>query len=468
MTATDAHGVELTGTAAGVAAFDAALEALLYFRPSVMDDALAIAAADRGCPMGAILPTYLGVLDTDANHFKRAAYHFSAWRDETGVGRLTEREQGHVAVLEAWLRGDWGRASALLEELSLQHPRDVLALLAGHQLDFFTGDAVRLRDRISGALWDWKPGDLHYSLLLGMAAFGLEESGDYERAEEIGAEAVSIDPADVWAIHAVVHTHEMRARWEAGLEFLDPRVEDWGKGNFFRVHNWWHYCLFALEAGRVDVALRIFDTVLAPAPSASEVMELLDASALLWRLRLDGYEEAARWTALVPAWEAKTATAHYAFNDVHAVMTYVGADAMADAEKLIADRIAYLDGGAAPISNRRFTEMIGLPSCRALLAFGQDRYDDVIEQLWPIRRQLAVFGGSHAQRDALQRTLLEAAVRGGRTDVAHTLLSERSLVKPASPYNQWMAARLAAGSGTGRRPWPTVSAAPMAAAASLG
>ena len=44
----------------------------------------------------------------------------------------------------------------------------------------------------------------------------------------------------------------------------------------------------------------------------------------------------------------------------------------------------------------------------------------------PIRHHLNEFGGSHAQRDAVLRTLLEAAIRGTRYDLAEVVLGERS------------------------------------------
>jgi hypothetical protein len=70
-------------------------------------------------------------------------------------------------------------------------------------------------------------------------------------------------------------------------------------------------------------------------------------------------------------------------------------------------------------------------------AFGRGRYDEVVELLLPIRRRVNLFGGSHAQRDAVQRTLLEAALRAHNADVARVLLSERISLKPTSPYN-WL------------------------------
>ena len=38
----------------------------------------------------------------------------------------------------------------------------------------------------------------------------------------------------------------------------------------------------------------------------------------------------------------------------------------------------------------------------------------MLAELLPIRTRVHEFGGSHAQRDAVERTLLEAAIRAGR------------------------------------------------------
>ena len=43
-------------------------------------------------------------------------------------------------------------------------------------------------------------------------------------------------------------------------------------------------------------------------------------------------------------------------------------------------------------------------------------------------------GGSHAQRDALQRTLLESAIRSGDLSLARALVSERLSVRETSVY----------------------------------
>ena len=71
---------------------------------------------------------------------------------------------------------------------------------------------------------------------------------------------------------------------------------------------------------------------------------------------------------------------------------------------------------------------------RAVVAFGEGRYDEAVDTLWPARRTFHHFGGSHAQRDALERTLVEASLRAGRHALAERLLAERLAVRPTGQF----------------------------------
>ncbi|MFF9909138.1 tetratricopeptide repeat protein [Streptomyces sp. NPDC013457] len=443
--ATDRYGHDLyNGSAEAAAHLDRAVEELLFFRPAVVGAVDGLLGAAPGSPVAQAFGAYLGVLGTEPADAAEARRRFGGFVSGLDVTGLPLRERLHTEAAGSLLAGDLRRGSAVLEELTVAFPRDALALFVGHQLDFLTGDAPRLRDRIGGALSAWEEDDPHLGPLLGMYAFGLEESGHYTHARETGSAAVERNRHDVWAIHAVVHTYEMQGRFSEGIAFLDARSGDWSGGNFLTVHNWWHYALYALEAGDTGTALDIYDAALHNEESRGLAMELLDAAAMLWRFRLAGSDQTRRWEALADAWSARCDPPFYAFNDVHAVMSYVGAGRVADARRLIADRRRWLaEPGADVVTNHAMTANVGLPVCEALVAHAAGDHDATVELLWPVRRRLHEYGGSHAQRDAIQKTLVEAALKSGRHDAARVLISERTALRPHSPYNWLSRARLA-------------------------
>ncbi|MGW7018466.1 tetratricopeptide repeat protein [Streptomyces decoyicus] len=438
----DRHGHLMSGTGAEARThYEQALDDLLFFRPQVAKSAQSVLAASPRSVMGQTLAAYLAVLGTEEKDASEAREHFVRFRSGLDADVLTPRERMHLAAATAWLDGDLHGAGRILGDLTIAFPRDALALFAGHQHDFLTGDAQRLRDRVGGALHAWDEDDPHHGPLLGMYAFGLEESGHYERAEEVGLAALAQHPGDVWGIHGVVHTYEMRGRFTDGIRFLDARTDDWAQGSLLTVHNWWHYALYTLERGDIAGVLEIYDSALHHEGSAGVAMELLDAAALLWRLYLAEDEQSARWARLADAWESRQDGPHYAFNDAHAVMAYVGAGRVAQAQRLVREREGWV--AAEPgVSNHGMTAEIGLPVCRALIAYGRQDYGRAVDLLLPVRHRLHSFGGSHAQRDAIQRTLVEAAIRADRADLARTLLSERIQLRPVCPYNWSATARL--------------------------
>jgi tetratricopeptide (TPR) repeat protein len=440
MATIDQHGLELHGSRGAVEHYDRAVHELLHFRAEVVDEARAAVTEDPTCVMAHALRGYLRLLSSEPEDAAAARERWPGVVEQISSVELLPRERAHVAAVSAWLDGDMRGAGRILRDVTNEHPRDALALAVGHQIDFFIADATALRDRVGAALMSWSEDDEHYGTMLGMYAFGLEEAGHYDRSEEIGRRAVELDPKDVWGIHSVVHTYEMQGRFGEGIRYYDARIADWSNGNFFTIHNWWHYCLYLLEAGEVERALEIYDAVLHNEQSEGGALQLVDAAALLWRLYLEGDGQSARWGALAEAWTAKVDEPFSAWNDSHAVMAFVGSGKIALAEALVAARERWVAEPHPGVTNHDVTANVGIPVCNALVAFGKGEYGRAFELLYPIRYRVNELGGSHAQRDAVQRTLLEAAIRAGRNDLARALLSERIGVKPPSPYN-WLKAR---------------------------
>ncbi len=429
----DARGLAMTGSAEAVAAYDRAVDCLIRFRPEVVEVAAAAAADDPGCVMASVFAAYLALMSTEEGSVAGARDVLDR-AGTRGSSAAAPRERAHLAAARRWAAGDMAGAGVLLTEISVRWPRDLPALFVGHQVDFFTGDAVSLRDRIGRALGAWHNDDAQVGFVHGMYAFGLEECNMYGLSADVGQRAVELNPDDVWGIHAVVHTHEMQGQIPEGIRFLRDRRSRWQTGNFLNVHNSWHYALYLLQGNDVAGALAVYDGVLHHAGSEDMALELLDATALLWRLQLEGISVGDRWPSLAEAWARLLTPGYYPFNDMHAIMAFVGAGDLARADAVITALERVVAEGDQATTGWQMTSGVGLPVCRSLVHFGRGSYQRVLDELMPIRTRVHEFGGSHAQRDAVERTLLEAAIRASRTDLALALVSERLAVRECNTY----------------------------------
>jgi hypothetical protein len=86
-------------------------------------------------------------------------------------------------------------------------------------------------------------------------------------------------------------------------------------------------------------------------------------------------------------------------------------------------------------SNGMMSREVGLPVARALGAFEGQDFEIAVDELQRVRPFAHRFGGSHAQRDLLQLTVTEAALRAGRESLARALVAERLAGKPQSKSN---------------------------------
>ena len=363
---------------------------------------------------------------------------------EALAGNATERERGHIDAIRAWVEGDFHGAVELWEAVLVEHPRDLLALQLAHLSDVLLGDTINQRDRVARVLPAWDESVPGYGFVLGFHAFGLEESRDFSQAEETGRRAVALNPKDSYAIHAVAHVMEMQGRQSGGIWWMTSRADDWTEGNFAN-HLWWHLSLFHLDLGQIDQVLKIYDHALRSPESGGDKYEELDAAALLWRLTLLDVDVGARWSDLADKWQPAAEDTLYAFNDVHAMMAFVADGRVGAAEQVLNATERYVQ--YAEDTNVAMTRIIGLPFCHALQAFAQGDYGAAVDLLLPIRYRTHRLGGSHAQRDIIALTLLEAAIRAGRFTLARALANERTALKPTSPQNWILTARALEGLG---------------------
>ena len=205
------------------------------------------------------------------------------------------------------------------------------------------------------------------------------------------------------------------------------------------IPHWWHVALYHLERGDSAEVLRLFDGPIHGARSPV-MIDMIDAASLLWRLHLRGIDVGDRWQSAADAFVPAAGAGNYAFNDVHAMMAFVGSGAQDLAEQVLAAQRVAMSGDT---DNAGFTRDVGHALTRAIQAFGDGRYDDVVRLIRPVRTIAHLFGGSHAQRDVIDLTLIEAAFRAGERDLAKVLAAERVAAKPSSPLAALFARRAA-------------------------
>ncbi len=83
-------------------------------------------------------------------------------------------------------------------------------------------------------------------------------------------------------------------------------------------------------------------------------------------------------------------------------------------------------------TNRRAAERAGLRLLDAFRLLAEGEPAVTAELLIDIRPEAHAVGGSHAQRDVIDLTLIAAAARSGNVALARALVTERVLRKPSA------------------------------------
>jgi tetratricopeptide (TPR) repeat protein len=418
----DRWGVPVrAGSGDAVALLDSAIEDLAALAGDPIADADAAVAADDSLVLGHIYRAYLQLYGTTPQGVA-AAGEILKRLDETFMG---ERELHHLHAARHWAEGDWEATTRALERALLRHPRDLLALKVAQDLYFFLGNRLELRDTAARVLPAWPRSVPGWGYVQGIYAFGLEENADYRQAESRARAALDHNPRDVWSVHALAHVFEMEGSQRDGVEFLTASAPDWSP-SFFAIHNWWHRGLYHLELGETSEALALYDDPIR-AGRSTEWLDVVDAAALLWRLSLFGVDVTERAEQLAADIDDLVGSPVYIFNDWHAVMAFGLAGNTERTERVIASN-RHL---SAP-TNASAAERAGLALLEAFDAFAAGHPDRAIDLLIDIRPRANAVGGSHAQRDVIDVTLIAAAARARDDSLARALVTERIARKPTS------------------------------------
>jgi hypothetical protein len=407
MSLIDARGLPISGaTPAALDAYERAASDFLHWRHGA-EHALAV-ALDRapGFAMAHVLAAWMQVAGRDPAGVARARPLLA----HAAALPLNARERHHVSALVAAIQfDDTELAKSHLRAALRMAPRDALALQVLHSLDYLTGDSAAMHAQVASVLPAWSAQMPGYSAVLAMHAFALGEIGDHARSEANASTALAINPLEVRAHHAMAHVFEMTQRPAVGAAWMRAHAAHWRSGTAVSTHAWWHVALFELARGAVGEALDIYDQHIHVAGTPA-IGDLIDASSLLWRIKLHGGSTGGRFRELAGAWAPRIEDAYCSFSDIHAMLAFIGAG-----ESGLSHRLEHSlrRHEHRPTRYGATTRLVGLPASRALLAFGQGhaaRASDLLARLPLLAHRL---GGSQAQRDVLRLTELKARQRAG-------------------------------------------------------
>ncbi|GAA2485873.1 FAD/NAD(P)-binding protein [Streptomyces longisporus] len=425
----DGQGLALSTHAEAAAAYRSGLNRALKVRAGAEDAFARAVALDPGFALGHAALALLGHECGAAVDVPQAL----AEAQRSAREHADERERSFVDVVTRRVHGDDGD-TALVRHLDA-YPGDALALAVAVPTIAFSGvtdldddHALRLVERTSPAYdGHW----FHTSLL----AFLRQEQGRLHEAGELAHRALALEPASGHAVHALAHVHYESGVHEAGRDWLDDWVSGQGRGAVHRAHFSWHIALHELALDDPAAVRRRWFAQLAPGRVVTGVRALVDSGSLLWRARLSD-----SWRGELPAGDVLDTVAldvlerpATAFTALHAAVALAAAGDLAALQRL-RDHAA----GADEVQR----EVI-VPLCEAFAAVVEERFQDAVRGLDAVLPMLRRVGGSAAQREVVEETLLYALVSAGRCDAARRLLDAR-LERKEAPRDRRMRAGLPA------------------------
>ena len=350
------------------------------------------------------------------------------------AANATMREIRHIeitaAVIEGKARLAVGDAEAHLDE----YPRDALILsllLGAFGLYAFSGRP----DHDTAKLAICERHASHYGedwWFLSYLGWSHTEAGNLSTGRTLTERAMSLRSANANAAHSLSHAMFEQGDMEAGRTFLAQWLPAHDRLSFLHGHLWWHVALMALDAGDFDGALAIYEQQIKPAGRPFPPLNIYtDGASLLWRLSLAGK------AGLEPHWRdvAAYGDKHFPQAGAHFADVHYALVAAAMGSEALDTRLAQLEAREA--SGKLAPGSSAIDICRGVRAFAAGDNDHAIHLLEPVMSEVVRFGGSHAQRELWEDTLIVAYLRGGYGDKANRLISTRLERRPSARDEAW-------------------------------
>ncbi|MCW2787625.1 MAG: lycopene cyclase [Marmoricola sp.] len=433
----DPLGLPLSTTAEAAATYNSGLERIMRLQDGGEDLIREAVLIDPGFALAHASLAMLGYeagADTDVQLSLATALE--------AVGRRGEsREASFVGTVANRINGSRQLGSKSLMAHIANHPRDVLAVSAAVPTIAFSGvtDVQREAwDLVDGLAPSYGDHWWYISLL----AFTRQDQGRFEEAGLLAESALSCEPSSGHAVHAQTHVMYESGQHEEGRVWLDHWVAESGRSASHRAHFSWHAALHELALGDTEAVRRRYYSQLAP-PAVCGVRGLVDAASLLWRWRMTVSDWDGADLSLPPTFAGETAPP-----PVEAVLESVDETlllapqtpfiavhaAVALAARGDGPQLEQLREHCARASDLTMRTVV-VPVCDAFIAVTEQRWDAAATLFSDVLPGLVRVGGSAAQREVVEETLLLALVHADRHQEAAAILDGRLHRRP-SPLDQ--------------------------------
>jgi tetratricopeptide (TPR) repeat protein len=257
-------------------------------------------------------------------------------------------------------------------------------------------------------------------------AMALSEDGQLAAARPKIERSVAINPNNAHGA-GFAHVCYESGGADTARAYLLSWLATYPRSGFFYGHLSWHLSLCEIQAGNWPDAWSLYrDALMLDRHSGGPQQRMSDATAFLWRSELAGHRrDPAAWRALYEYATSALPSPGSGLADLHVIL----AQAVMGDDAGLASRSRRMEAMAR---EGRYPSGSDLPTLsRGIAAFERGDFCTAIEALAPLAAENERIGGSRAQHDLIEFTLLKAYHEADRAEEAQRLLSARRPVLPA-------------------------------------
>jgi tetratricopeptide (TPR) repeat protein len=415
----DQYGLALTTSSA--VARDAHVEAsglALTFYPGALEAYDRAIAADPGFALA-----HAGKAQVLMRQGDVAAARAALAAAKDLASDVSEREASHIGLFDLIFGGQTEPAIAALYAHLAAWPRDALLVASAANPNGLIGGSGRIgqKHEIAALMDRLAP---HYGddfWFVSYHAMSLSEDGQLAAARAKIEQSVAANPNNAHGAHGFAHICYESGDRDAARSFLSSWLATYPRQGFFYGHLSWHLTLFEIEAGNWTEALRLYrDAIALDRHSGGPQQKVSDGASFLWRSELAGHpRDAAAWRALHGYAKSSLPKPGNGLADLHVILAQAVMcdDAAPEARARQIEALArdgrYPSGSYLPVLARGFA------------AFERGDFAGTIDALAPLAGENERVGGSRAQHDLIEFTLLRAYLRANRLGEARHLLGAR-------------------------------------------